>query len=74
MFTTLFRIGPLAIFQFVLLASSLATYLLAPLSPCYAYTLLYLALALFLIETILALRLIKQHHSLRSIYVGNRVK
>lgn len=74
MFTSILRIGPLAILEYILLIIALTTYFLETLPLCYLYTLSELAFIFFLIEIYAALRLIKKSAALKKRYLKARIE
>jgi hypothetical protein len=74
MFTSILRIGPLVIFESILLAIAFIIYFFEALPSCYVYTLSELAFIFFLIEMYASLRLMKKSPKLRKRYVKHRIE
>lgn len=73
MFLFLFRIGPIFIVEIVFASIGVSERLIYDLFPCTGYTFVELSLQLFLIETIIVLRLIAKNKELRVKYISNLV-
>ena len=73
MFATLFRLGPLVLFETGLVLAIIVISQFMHLPACYCYTIAYFALIIFLIEMVFSLRIVKNHRSLRQEYFCQRV-
>ena len=73
MFPFLFRIGPIFIAEMIFVSIGVSELLIYELLPCYGYTFVELSLQLFLIETIVVLRMITKNKELRVKYISNVV-
>lgn len=73
MFPFLFRIGPVFIAEIIFASIGASELIIGELLPCYGYTFVELSLQLFLIETIVVLRLITKNKDLRVKYISNVV-
>ena len=72
MLTTIFRLGPLFLLEWALLAGNVLIWLCLNLPDCVYYTLAYLALVIFLIEMTVSLRLLKSNTSISRKYLHSR--